>query len=273
MNDLNIKFAKEYKSSDSLRRYTTSTAGYGISYLLEHEYKDIYLNAIHQNLSEIQNTPGMKILEYGCGAGMNLISLLKILKRRSINVHNAYGTDFSKVLIDAAKKEAQTYLEDEEQSKTYFYVARNESLVQDICTTLKLDESQITNSFHLIMGINTFRYCHRLKMENECASDIHKLLIPGGISIMIDMNDKFPFFRSKFHKKRGDNPIETYIPNLDEYARPFENAGFEILKRENFCWIPHSSQSFTCHVLRAFTPILQMWFARLAMRSLVIAKK
>ncbi len=90
---------------------------------------------------------------------------------------------------------------------------------------------------------------------------------------MIDMNDKFPFFRSKWRKKKVENPIETYIPGLSEYARPFEAAGFKILERKNFCWIPHSSQPLMCNILKAATPVLQTCFSRYAMRSLVIAKK
>ena len=38
---LNEQFLDEYVSDDAVRKYTTETAGYGISYLLEHEYARI----------------------------------------------------------------------------------------------------------------------------------------------------------------------------------------------------------------------------------------
>ncbi len=272
MTDVNVKFLKEYSSAESLKQYTTDTAGYGINYLLDHDYKDIYLNAI-QHLTDLQHPEGLNILEYGCGAGMNLIHLLNIIKQRNIRIHKAYGTDFSQVLIDAAKREAENNLGKEVLTKTKFLVARNENLVKDMSTSLGLGESQIIGSYHLIIGVNTFRYCHRLKMERMCADDIHRLLVPGGISIMIDMNDKFPFFRSKWRKKKVENPIETYIPDLEGYTRPFEAAGFKIITRKNFCWIPHSSQPLMCSVLKVTSPLLQACFSRYAMRSLVIAKK
>ena len=46
---------------------------------------------------------------------------------------------------------------------------------------------------------------------------------------MIDMNDRFPMFRSRL---RGsvESPEEAYLPSLDEYATPFKQAGFDLLK-------------------------------------------
>lgn len=42
-SDLRQDFLKEYSAEESIRRYMKKTAGHGISYLLEHDYGDIYL--------------------------------------------------------------------------------------------------------------------------------------------------------------------------------------------------------------------------------------
>ncbi len=102
MTDVNVKFLKEYSSAESLKQYTTATAGYGINYLLDHDYKDIYLNAI-QHLTDLQHPEGLNILEYGCGLN-GYKENLKIMMRR-------YGSEFrdnylskNEFLLSYAKK-------------------------------------------------------------------------------------------------------------------------------------------------------------------------
>jgi hypothetical protein len=41
---------------------------------------------------------------------MNIIHLLSLLERKGIPVAHAYGTDFSKMLIEAANREADEHL-------------------------------------------------------------------------------------------------------------------------------------------------------------------
>ena len=40
-------FFREYTSQDAILKYTRATAGYGIGYLLDHDYKAIYLAALN----------------------------------------------------------------------------------------------------------------------------------------------------------------------------------------------------------------------------------
>ena len=90
---------------------------------------------------------------------------------------------------------------------------------------------------------------------------------------MIDMNDKFPAFRRRFrgHVTPGDRAY--YLPSLDEYAHPFASAGFEIMRKGNFCWIPHSAGRPLTQIMRFMTPILNGLSQQHAMRSLVISRK
>ena len=89
---------------------------------------------------------------------------------------------------------------------------------------------------------------------------------------MIDMNGRFPAFRS--HLWGPAKPAEeVYMPSLQEYSQPFERAGFEMLRREHFCWVPHSAGRMLTAACRAMTPALNAVVPSRAMRSLVVVRK
>src|SRR5262245_35067673 len=152
----NEAFLKEYSSDDAVRRYTKKTAGDGIGYLLEHVYGEIYLKALREYLAAPIGD-GVRVLEYGCGGGMNLLHCLGLLDRENVPVTGAYGTDFSERLIREARKEAaRAGLQDRAQ----FTVARSECLISDMAAGLGVPAQELAGSFHLIIGVNTVRYCH-----------------------------------------------------------------------------------------------------------------
>jgi SAM-dependent methyltransferase len=266
-------FFQEYTSPDAILKYTRATAGFGISYLLDHDYKQVYLEALRILPAEMLQQ-GIRILEFGCGGGMNLLHLVSVLRREGLRVSRAVGTDFSPVLIEAAKREAKSYLRDEDQRNVDFYVARNETLLGDLSVVTGQPRSDLENSFHFILGVNTIRYCHRAQRELDCAQDIFRLLVPRGICVAIDMNDRFPLFRSALRDRlRRRKPEENYLPSLEEYAAPFAKAGFAVLRKEHFCWIPHSSGAAMCRLLTVTRPLLDAVVKSRAMRSLVISRK
>jgi SAM-dependent methyltransferase len=267
------KFLREYSTVKSIKKYKKATAGYGISYLLEHAYGEIYLKAIKEVPGPLGPRSDLRLLEFGCGAGMNLIHLVSLLKRNGFGIEAAWGSDFSPGLIQEAKNEAIQYLSAEDRNKVVFCVSRNEFLIDDLCRSKHCSKSALENSFHFIVGINTFRYCHRLQKANECARDIYKLLKPGGICVVIDMNQKYPLFRSALRDRLRKCSEEYYLPSLEEYAKPFSANGFQILQKENFCWIPHSAGPTMCALMSLVTPLLNGVARRWAMRSLVIARK
>ena len=264
-------YLKEYSSDEAIRKYTAESAGYGISYLLEHDYADVYLSAIDQHLRAPQ-LAGLKLLEFGCGGGMNIITLVRLLQRRGKKVDLAIGADFSQRLIDAARTESAALLNGAQREQLRFVVARNEKLASDLSDALDVPSSELMNSFHVILGVNTFRYCHRLGKTAECARDIAALLAPGGICLIIDMNRRFPAFRSKLRSQKVPE-AERYLPSLEEYANPFAEAGLEVLTKKNFCWVPHSASPFVTRVCRSLTPLLNILARPMAMRSLVILRK
>jgi SAM-dependent methyltransferase len=267
-------FFQEYTSPDATFKYTRVTAGFGISYLLDRDYKTVYLQAIHC-LPEYVRQHGIRMLEFGCGGGMHLLHLVSVLGRDSFNIESAIGTDFSPVLIRAANKEAQDYLTQWERSRVQFCVAKNETLLEDLSAGLAQGFSKLENSFHFIIGVNTIRYCHRAGKQLDCARDILRLLAPGGICVVIDMNNRFPAFRNTLKNKLcgKEQRKECYLPSLEEYTAPFQQAGFEVLRSEHFCWVPHSAGRFLAAFVRSVSPVLNTVASSRAMRSLVVAKK
>ena len=95
------KFLDEYVSEDAVRKYTTETAGYGVTYLLRNDYARIYLNVVDSYLRTSAARP-LRLLEFGCGGGMNITRLISLLEEKQVPVECAYGTDFSPRLVQAA---------------------------------------------------------------------------------------------------------------------------------------------------------------------------
>jgi SAM-dependent methyltransferase len=272
-NSLNGTFLDEYNSEENIRKYARETAGYGISYLLNHDYGNLYLEILDKYIPKSRLQSGIRLWEFGCGGGMNLIRLVSLMDRRGIAWECAYGTDFSEPMIEAAKREAKECLTTAQNAKVHFGVARNESLIGDLTTGLRTNKEELFGSFDVMVGVNTIRYNHRLMNEGACIEDILNLLRDGGVCIVIDMNDKFPAFRSRLRERRSHDDRAYYLPSLNEYARPFSSAGFEILKKGNFCWVPHSAGRGLTAVMSALTPVLDALVPSRAMRSLVVSRK
>jgi SAM-dependent methyltransferase len=265
------KFLEEYGSEDAVRKYTTGTAGFGISYLLRHDYARIYLNAVDSYLRTSPPRP-LRLLEFGCGGGMNIITLVSLLEQRGVPVECAYGVDFSERLVQSAGEEAKNLLAPALSKKLSFHVARNEKLAEDLAAARGARVEDLIGYFDLIVGVNTFRYCHRLGKQEDCAADIYRMLRPGGVCVNIDMNNRFPVFRSKL---RGtvEDPAEAYVPTLEEYASPFKSAGFDLVQKKNFCWIPHSAGRALTYSCLLLSPLFGLFTPSRAMRSLVVARK
>jgi SAM-dependent methyltransferase len=262
-------YLQEYTAPEAIVKYSKASAGFGINYLLEHDYRAVYLAALRLLPSETL-AKGIRMLEFGCGAGMNLLHLLSVFPGEGIHVTAAVGSDFSPVLIAEAKREAKKCFGNGTRSRLDFLVARNESLVTELAS---LPNGQ-PGSFHFIFGVNTIRYCHDAGRELECARNLHALLVPGGICVAIDMNNRFPLFWSDLKNRfRRHKERECYVPSLEEYASPFVKTGFELVRQEHFCWVPHSAGPVMGGILAALSPVLNSFARSRAMRSLVVARK
>jgi SAM-dependent methyltransferase len=266
-------FLDEYSRDYMIARYLSRTAGAGVGYALTNVYAPVYRSLVRSLIMQRPKQHTFRILEYGCGGGMNLLKIIDLFREQRAEVETAIGTDFSARMIDAARQEAQENLPADLQKKIRFAVARNETLAQDLATDLGSNQDALERSFDIVLGVNTFRYCYRLNKGIDCARDIFKLLTPGGYSVMIDMNRRFPLFRSRIPDMLRRPKHEYYLPSLEEYTRPFRLAGFTIRDRRNFCWVPHSAKPSLVAVCRTLSPILDRCFSPFAMRSLVVAQR
>jgi SAM-dependent methyltransferase len=231
------------------------------------------MDVLENYIPKERRRSGVRVLEFGCGAGMNLLHLMSMMARREIALERAYGTDFSDKMIEAARYEASHQLTSERRKTVHFCVAKNETLATEMGANLGVPPDALLGTFDLIIGVNTIRYCHRLDNELDCVRGIQGLLKPGGVCIIIDMNNGFPLFRSRFRDRMTKEKKACYLPTLEEYARPFSKLGFEILRKEHFCWIPHSASQRLTSLLRALTPALNVLAPKSAMRSLVISRR
>jgi SAM-dependent methyltransferase len=266
-------YLEEYTRDDIIARYISQSAGAGIAFVLREVYAPIYLRAIKALMADRPKQHRFRVMEYGCGGGMNLLKIIELLQSQSAQLERGYGTDFSPPMIEAARNEAAKHLPKELNAKLIYAVANNETLTDDLSRNLSVTREQLNGTFDLIVGVNTSRYCLRLKKETESTRDLFDLLSPGGYSIMIDMNRNFPFFRSKMRNVLKSATIETYVPSLAEYRRPFAEVGFAIKESRNFCWIPHSANPGLLSICRTLTPVFDACCSPFAMRSLVVATK
>ena len=266
-------YMQEYTRDDIIAKYISDTAGAGIAYILQHVYAPVYLRSIRELKASRPKNHSFRVMEYGCGGGMNLLRIAELLRTEGVALERAYGVDFSPPMIEAARKEAQEHLPADLNSRLTYAVAGNENLMSDLCRELHSSRKELAGTFDLIVGVNTTRYAHRLDREKELSQDIFSLLRPGGHTVMIDMNKYFPFFRSRVREGFPQKGHGSYIPSLKEYTRPFKDAGFEVKVSRNFCWIPHSANPNLLKMCRTLGPVLDVFCSPLAMRSLVVGRK
>jgi len=265
-------YLQEYESEQAVPKYVSRTAGAGIAYVLENVYGPIYADLLDKMLAQATQDGGFRVLEYGCGGGMNLLWIVRHILQKGQRLALACGTDFSSKMVAACEQEVREALHSRDLDKVCFHQIANENLVRELPKALMRETQEVLGSFHLILGVNTFRYCFRLGNETESARGIYSLLRPGGFTVMIEVNHNFPLFRSRL--RRDSVPKEQrYLPMLEQYADVFRDAGFELETVKNFCWVPHSATRAVVTLLGAASPLLQTLFPRFATRSVVIARK
>jgi SAM-dependent methyltransferase len=257
---------EEYDDPDKVRRYRRASAGRGINHLLENTYGPLFLDVARSARSGV-SADSLRILEFGCGAAMALHHLTESLGRQNVDVGLAVGTDFVPRMIAAADADLEEYGSDWAKQRIRHVVAPNEDLVGGIAGALGEPREAVAGSFSLAIGVNTFRYAIRNGSDGRVVEQLRELLAPGGRVIMIDMNDRFPYWLKP--SRNGRPPL----PSLSEYAEPFRAGGFEVLEAGSFCWIPHSSNGMRFQLMRSAGSVLDRLAPSRSMRSFVIAAR
>jgi SAM-dependent methyltransferase len=253
-----------------------------MDHALKNVYQPIYRKVIQAILSERPVRHRVRILEYGCGGGMNLLELVELFHAVGLRVENAIGTDFSPGMIEAARNEAERRLSGGLNAVVRYVIARHETLVSDLASNKGTQPRDLYSSFDFVLGVNTFRFTHRQKQENAFARELFALLRPGGYSVMIDMHRGVRFRGSRLHDRCTQSQLGSYLPTCREYSRAFQRVGFVITDaRPFFCctslpvctWLPDVmklSLLASCRVLR---PLLDACLPPFAKHLVVIAKK
>jgi len=166
---------------------------------------------------------------------------------------------FSPTLVQSAAKEAKACLPPGRAGKLSFHVGRNEKLVEIWPRRVPRPAGELTGYFDLILE-STFRYCHRLGKEQDCTADIYHLLRPGGVCINIDMNDRFPAFRSRF-KGPVQDPVETYTPSLGSTPRPSRLLDSRLFGRRTSAGFPTQPGPLSPSAAEWRAPCLTSWLA------------
>src|SRR4249919_3673502 len=97
-SDIDV-YLDEYTRDDIIARYISQTAGAGIAYVLTHVYAPIYLRTINAVQTDRPKPYQFRVLEYGCGGGMNLLKLVELLQSQGAELERGFGTDFSPPMI------------------------------------------------------------------------------------------------------------------------------------------------------------------------------
>jgi len=82
------------------------------------------------------------------------------------------------------------------------------------------------------------------------------------------------FFRSELRDRlRWKETPQCYIPAVEGYTAPFVKTGFEVLRSDHFCWVPHFAGKLKTALFIWMSPVLKKIARSRAMRSLVVARK
>jgi hypothetical protein len=276
-----------YDRAETIAKYRPRSAGQGIEYLLPHVYLPLYLREIERIQQQLPPPGGLGIVEFGAGAAMNSLALLEELHAREIPVREAYATDFSPDMVEAAKEDARQ-LPEEVVAPFDSFVATNESLLEGLARGLGEPADRLHARFHLVFGVNTFRFSWR----SSQAQQVFDMLVPGGAVVMIDMNNRHPYLLGPLVARvRGRAPVHgrksgllrdlraiyaherTVLPTLAQYTEPWRAAGFTVVESTTFSWMPHSARGLRFAAMRTMSPILDAVAGGFAMRALVIARK
>lgn len=264
---------EEYSQPQNIAKYQRATAGQGIEYNLHALYGPLLMEHARASAAAT-GSASLRILEFGCGAGMVLAHLAEELRRAGYEIDAAVGTDLVPEMITAARAELAAYGSPWAVQHLRFIVAPNEALYSPIAEDLEGDPRQVEQGFDFVCGVNTLRYNVLGGSGEAVARELAKLMAPGARVVMIDMNDRFPYgLKPKRSGPSGISFAREILPTLQDYERPFDRPEFRIVERGHMNWIPHSANGLRFHLARLASAPLDKLVPDRAMRSVIVAER
>ena len=166
--------------------------------------------------------PNSNVYEIGCGAGCFLYTIKQIIEI------NCFGIDYSKNLIDIAKR-----------------VIPEGKFLEDEAINIHPNGKE----FDLIFSHSVFQYFSSQEYAKEVLMKATSMLKVGGNLCLLDLNDKSKEENYHFERARGYSSVEEYQKNYeglnhlffdkDELKKYFLALGFEDIQI-----FPHSNKAY-----------------------------
>jgi len=153
---------------------------------------------------KFQNTiKTIKILEVGCGSGLNAFEIYKIFKNSNINVEY-YGFDLDKKSIENALKIKDFILIDSKNIKIEFFVGD-----ANLVTIFE----EINNSFDIVLLMDVIEH---LNSPQDLLKNLSKIVSNEALFLVSVPTPLYPkFFGRKFHERIGHLKDGYSISELD----------------------------------------------------------
>lgn len=187
-------------------------------------------------------TASDKVLDVGCGWGRMIVGILRERPQTKIT-----GIDITHELLLRARKVIEEEIGD--------------AHVQFICTSgdnLPFEDC----SFDVVVSTRVFQY---IPEPDKAASELFRVLRPGGRSVVQTPNKWNPLLSMTYHTK---------LCSPNEIAEWFRHAGFQEIRSRSVRFVPairyfsETSRVLTIERLLQMTPLLK-WFGGLASVSAI----
>ena len=181
-----------------------------------------WVEMVRHFVNIVELSSNANVYEIGCGAGCFLYTIKQIIEI------NCFGIDYSKNLIDIAKR-----------------VIPEGKFLEDEAINMYSDGKE----FDLIFSHSVFQYFSSIEYAKEVLMKATSMLKVGGQLCLLDVNDKSKEENYHFERARGYSSVEEYQTDYeglnhlffdkDELKKYFLSLGFEDIQI-----FPHSNKAY-----------------------------
>lgn len=163
---------------------------------------NVTLSRLHQIQNKLGLSPGMNLLEVGCGTGQITGCLVEWVKPGKV-----VSIDFSPSMIQIASKKN----------------IPAEFKVMDICGAVDIKER-----FDIVLCFHSFPH---FRDKLKALLNICNLLKPDGMLIILHLSGSKEL--NEFHKNVGGAVEYDFLPDAEEWKKLFEKTGLSLIEIED----------------------------------------